>query len=101
MVDDTVDIFRWDEVIHALATRCHPVRGIRVYEHSAGAPLMPYCNLKERLEGRVPKVLFDCIFPLEWSREVERPALVSFEANYPEEIKKRVLNNWKKYGFKE
>lgn len=101
VVDDTVDIFRWDEVIHALATRCHPVRGVRVYEHSVGAPLMPYCNLKERVEGRIPKILFDCIFPLEWSREVERPALVSFEANYPEEIKKRVLNNWKKYGFKE
>lgn len=100
VVDDKTDIYSKDEVIHALCTKCHPKRGIRIEEHGVGTPLNPFASPEERLYGRAPKVIFDCIFPPEWPKAMV-PIKVSFDNVYPKEIQEKVLANWKNYGFKE
>lgn len=98
VVDDTVDIYNWNEVMHAFFTRCHPQRGIHIWE-GTGTPLYPFLSLEERKRSRGPKVLFDCTFPVEWDELSEKPRLVSFRTVYPPEIQEKVLANWKDYGF--
>lgn len=100
VVDDKTDIYNKDELIHALSTKCHPVRGIRVEEHGVGTPLNPYASPEERMYGRAPKVIFDCLFPPEWPASM-LPIKVSFDNVYPKEIQEKVLANWTKYGFKD
>lgn len=99
VVDDKTDIYNRSEIIHALSTKCHPVRGIRVEEHGVGTPLNPYASPEERQYGRGPKVIFDCLFPPEWP-QASVPIKVSFDNVYPKEIQDKVLSNWSKFGFK-
>jgi 4-hydroxy-3-polyprenylbenzoate decarboxylase len=100
VVDDKTDIYSKDELIHALSTKCHPVNGIRVEPHGVGTPLNPYATPAERRLGTAPKVVFDCLFPLDWPAS-EVPITVSFKNVYPKEIQEKVIANWAKYGFKD
>jgi len=99
VVDDTIDIYNWDEVFHALCTRCHPVRDIRVYEHAVGTALYPFLSAHERKYAKGAQVLFDCTWPLDWDPLNEVPRLVAFRSVYPKEIQEKVLANWEAYGF--
>jgi len=99
VVEDDVDIYNWAEVMHAFATRCHPVTGIRVYEHGLCSPVTPFLEPEDRLLGKGAQVLFDCTFPIHWDRYTDRPRLISFNTAYPEEIKEKVLKNWTNYGY--
>ncbi|WP_419659406.1 PpcA2: phenylphosphate carboxylase, alpha subunit [Desulfosarcina variabilis str. Montpellier] len=98
VVDDKTDIYSKDEVIHALSTKCHPIRGIHKYENDVGTPLNPYASPEERKMSVGAKVLFDCLFPLDWPTS-DLPLKVAFATNYPKEIQEKVLNNWENYGY--
>ncbi len=100
VVDDSVNIYNYAEVFHAVTTRCHPVKGITVYEQGVGTPLYPFLSAEERKWSKGPKVLFDCLFPLDWDSNSETPRLVSFKTVYPREIQEKVLGNWEAYGYK-
>ena len=100
VVDEETDIYNKDDVIHALATKCHPIRGIRKYEHAVGTPLYPSADPDDRKWSRGAQVLFDCTFPLDWPK-ADLPIKVSFNKVYPKEIQEKVLKNWKNYGFKD
>lgn len=100
VVDDDIDPYNFNEVAHALTARCHPVNGITVYPKMICAPLIPYNTFEDRKYSRGPKVLFDCTWPLDWDKKTEVPFKSSFNNIYPKEIQEKVLNNWKKYGFK-
>jgi 4-hydroxy-3-polyprenylbenzoate decarboxylase len=99
VVDDKCDIYNFDEVLHALTTKCHPINGIHIWQ-GVGTPLYPFLSAEERKNSVGPKVLFDCTFPLNWDPMSEVPSLVSFKTVYPKEIQEKVLANWKNYGFK-
>lgn len=99
VVDEDVDVFDLNQVVHALATKCHPLNGIRTKEVNYSKPLTPYLSMAERKGHKGTRVLFDCTWPEDWSRESDIPPRVSFEEVYPENIKSKVLNNWKAYGF--
>jgi 4-hydroxy-3-polyprenylbenzoate decarboxylase len=100
VVDEETDIYNKDDVIHALATKCHPINGIRKYEHTVGTPFYPFAEPDDRKWSRGAQVLFDCTFPLHWSK-ADLPIKVSFNKVYPKEIQDKVLKNWKTYGFKD
>jgi phenylphosphate carboxylase alpha subunit len=100
VVDEETDIYNKDEVIHALSTKCHPARGIRIYENDVGTPLNPYASPAERKMSRGAKVLFDCTFPLDWPKS-DLPIKVSFNSMYPKEIQEKVISNWANYGYGE
>ena len=101
MVDDDVDVYNPIEVLHAFATKCHPIRGTHTVASATGNVLTPYQNLDERLWAKGSRVLYDCTWPLDWPPEIAIPPRSSFNEIYPEHIKEKVLSNWKNYGFKD
>ncbi|MBM4422258.1 MAG: phenylphosphate carboxylase subunit alpha [Chloroflexi bacterium] len=99
VVDDTIDIYNWNEVFHALCTRCHPANDIHIHKNSVGTALNPYASAHERRYSMGSKVVFDCLWPPDWDPVNEVPTLVSFRTVYPKEIQEKVLANWSAYGF--
>lgn len=103
VVDEDVDVFDYNEVLLALGTKCHPVRGIRVIEHDIVSPWIPFVTGEERKYGMGPSVLFDCTYPRHWSKERgEVPPRMSFkdEDCYPSGVREKVIKMWRDYGFK-
>ncbi len=99
VVDEDVDVFNLNEVIHALATKCHPEKGIHKFELNYNIELTPYLSDAEKKVNKGTRSLFDCTWPPDWSRETDIPPRVSFAEVYPEDVKQRVVDNWKSYGF--
>lgn len=98
VVEDDVDVFNMTEVLHALASKCHPIRGIRLYDEAIEpSSLNPFSSPEERKWHLGAKAIFDCTWPLEWEGAV--PGRVSFNEMYPKDVKERVVKNWKHYGF--
>lgn len=101
IVDADVDPTNMDEVLHAITTKCHPVNDIHQVPHNPGFPvLLPFLPPKERLVGDAAGVIFDCTWPKDWPQETI-PIKATFENLWPEEVQRRVLENWESYGFKQ
>ncbi len=98
VVSEDVDVFNIGEVIHAFATKCHPLNGITTYP-SFGHPLAPYLSFHERTWGKGGRVVIDCTWPLDWDEEIETPVKSSFKTIYPQEIQDLVESKWEKYGY--
>jgi len=97
IVDDDVDPFNMTEVIHALATKCHPWRGIQRSDHAAGHALHPFLNAHERKHSLGARAYFDCTWPLDWD-PADVPERSAFSI-YPPEIQEKVLAKWQKLGY--
>lgn len=100
VVDGDVDVFNMEQVIHAFSTKCHPKNGMHLFELSYNIELTPYLSDEEKKIPKGTRVLFDCTWPGDWSRENDIPPRVSFKEVYPDDLQKKVLNGWKDYGFK-
>lgn len=102
VVEDDIDPYNLGEVLHALASKCHPARGIHKLERAACCiPMMPFLDPHERMYGLGAKVYFDCLWPYDWDRYTGVPRRASFNNIYPKEVQEHVLKNWKSYGYKE
>lgn len=98
VVNDDVDITNVNEVLHAFATRVHPVRGQHVsYEPSH--PLFPFASLEERLDRTAPGCLYDGTWPTNWHPFVAVPPKSSFKTIYNKEIQETVVKRWEEYGL--
>jgi phenylphosphate carboxylase alpha subunit len=98
VVEDDVDPFNTPQVLHTLATRCHPSRDIVKAEHTPVTPLLPFLDPHERKHRIGSMVYFDCTWPLDWKPE-DVPKRMSFRDCYPSEIQEKVLYRWSKYGY--
>lgn len=98
IVEDDIDVTQMDQVIWALATRCHPYHGIHRELNAPGHPLLPFLNEHEKRNLKAAYVLFDCTWPTEWPKE-SIPVKASFDVSWPKEIQEKVLKNWTKYGY--
>jgi len=99
VVDDQTDIYNWDEVYHAFCTRCHPANGIHIYKNTTGTPLYPFATPHERKYSIGSKVLFDCLWPVDWDPINDVPTVVSFKNVYPKDVQEKVMGNWTAYGY--
>ncbi|MDO8721592.1 MAG: UbiD family decarboxylase [Syntrophales bacterium] len=99
VVDKDVDVFNLGEVVHAIVTKCHPVRGVHSRPNSPGHGLMPFMSFEERLWGQGANLLLDCTWPVGWDQNIEIPPKASFGNIFPKEIQEKVIANWEKYGF--
>jgi 4-hydroxy-3-polyprenylbenzoate decarboxylase len=107
VVDDDVDVFNLEQVLHAFASKCHPANGIKVTEHPFMNTLTAYYSQEERKSAkqerhaaRGVRVWFDCTWPAAWSKETDIPPRISFAETWSSEVKRKVLANWTNYGFK-
>jgi len=96
-----VDVFDLGQVLHAFSVKFHPIRGSVIREVEAGKAhnLTPCYSPEERRELRGAIALFDCTWPPEWPVETHVPPKNSFDVIYSDEIKEKVLKNWKSYGL--
>lgn len=99
VVEDDVDPYSWSQVMHALATRCHPYRGIRRFEYDLTNHLDPRLALSERRLALGAKAYFDCTWPVHWDRQ-DVPQVISFATAYSKGTQDKVLQNWGNYGFR-
>ncbi len=100
VVDEDVDVFNPNEVLHAFCTRVHPVRSQFVY-YSMNTALCPYGSLEERKNFSAPIALYDGTWPTDWQPEIAVPPKSSFKTIFPKEVQEKVLSQWTEYGFKE
>jgi len=98
VVDDDVDPFNMAEVLHALATKCHPWKGIVRLEHCTGTLYMPWANKYEREHLVGARAYFDCTWPVDWD-PADVPIKASFEKVYPLDVQQKALAKWQKYGY--
>lgn len=99
VVDEDVDVFSLNEVLHAFATRLHPGKGITIERKDMAMKDAPYLGHEDRKWSRGASVLFDCTWPSQWSRESEVPPRVSFKDVYPQELQDKILKEKKEYGL--
>jgi len=100
IVDDDIDPFNLAEVVQAFSSKCHPANGVKVIQAPFTNPLNPYLSHEDRKKNYEPLDILDCTWPYEWSREKDVPPRSGFNDIYPEDIRKKVLKNWDKYGLK-
>jgi 4-hydroxy-3-polyprenylbenzoate decarboxylase len=99
VVEDDVDPTDIGQVLHALTTKCHPVAGIHQVSNAPSFPiLLPFLEPADRLLGNGAYVLFDCTWPKKW-QEKDIPAKSSFDTSWPEDIRRRVIEKWRTYGY--
>ena len=100
VVEDDVDATNYTEALHAAMTRCHPDRGIQVFDLAPGHPLIPFLDLHDRMNARGAAMTLDATTPVDWDAETDAPKRMSFGGAYPEALRQRVLDDWQgKYGL--
>lgn len=97
VVEDDVDPYDLGQVVHALATKCHPYRGIVRLEHASVTHLTPFLNRHERQYNMGAKAYFDCTWPVDWDKS-DKPKRMSLAEAYPPEVQEKALALWRKYG---
>ena len=98
VVEDDVDPFNMAQVLHALATKCHPYRGIVRLERSPEISILPFLNRDEQKSGLGAKAYFDCTWPV-YLDPSDVPRRISFREAYPLEVQQNALAKWRKYGY--
>ena len=98
IVENDVDPFNISQVLHALATKCHPSRGIIMRNDVPVTPILPSLNRDEREHKVGAMAYFDCTWPLDRDRQ-DLPKRMSFADCYPLEIQQKALAIWKRLGY--
>ncbi|MFC1968218.1 UbiD family decarboxylase [Chloroflexota bacterium] len=99
VVEDDVNVHDLGEVMHAIASKCHPYRGIRRVQYATTTSLMPFLTRHERLNNLGAKAYFDCTWPTDWDPSIAVPPKAAFKSIFPKEVQEHVLKNWKAYGY--
>lgn len=98
VVDDDIDIYDMDQVFWAFCTRNHPEHGIEKEADRPAFPLWPFLAPAEKESRLTTRVIFDCTWPKDWPADYV-PRKASFDSLWPKEIQRRVLRNWREYGY--
>jgi UbiD family decarboxylase len=98
VLEDDIDATNLDEVVWALATRCHPERDALLFPGQAMLPLVAYLRPEERRQARGTKVIYNCL-PPDDVPIAQLPRRSSFRHAWPAEIQERVIENWNRYGY--
>lgn len=99
LVEDDIDITDMKDVVWAFSTRAHPDHGEIKFAHEPNAVLFVYLDESERETYKGTKVIHNCLLADRFPPG-ERPTKGSFENGWPEDIQRKVLDNWNLYGYK-
>lgn len=100
VLEDDVDPTNTDEVVWAYATRAHPGTSELVFGNEQTGALSIYLEPDEKRVMRSTKAVYDCLTRDEWTGG-HTPKRTSLARGYPEELRERVLSNWRAYGYAE
>lgn len=93
-----IDITNIDEVVWVLATRAHPQTDFIAYPEIPSFPMVPYLTQDDLAKGAGGNMVINCLLPEQFYGEM-LASTASFAHSYPESLKNKVLENWKKYGY--
>ncbi|KAF1360980.1 UbiD family decarboxylase [Lizonia empirigonia] len=105
LVGKDVDVYSFESVTWALATRCRPGVDEEIFEDVPSFPMTPYMS-----HGRGPKgkggqggkVISDCVLQMEYEHGSRAAfSTVGFQTSYPDELRKKVEEMWVDMGFDE
>jgi 4-hydroxy-3-polyprenylbenzoate decarboxylase len=98
VVGEDVDVTDAEDVLWCMTTRLHPVSGVRSHQDTACNPLWPFLSRAEKEVRHGSKLLLNATFPANWD-EADRPLVVDFETGWPAEIRRKVIDQWREYGY--
>jgi UbiD family decarboxylase len=96
LLDDDIDPNNLDELVWAVATRCHPERGPALFPNEPVLPLVGFLSREEQQQRRTTKAIYNCLRPDEL-----RSKRSSFAHAWPLEVQRRVIENWRGYGYRD
>lgn len=99
LVGDDIDIFDFRKVIWAYTTRHTPHDDQYYFPDVRPFALAPFVSQSPRIKSmKGGKVVTNCIFPQQYEKDIE---FTTCEYDtYDTEIKEKVEQNWKAYGYK-
>lgn len=100
LVGDDIDVYNGRDVMWAFSTRCRPNLDELFFDDCRGFPLVPYMSHGNGSPTMGGKVVSDALMPTEYTTGRDWQA-ADFESSYPEDLKRKVLANWTKMGFRE
>lgn len=100
LLGDDVDPANFEEVVWALAVRCHPERGQFLFPDQEVMPLLTFLTRAEREKRRGTKVIYHGL-PLDDLPPEQRPRRSSFRHGVPPAMQEKVLREWRDYGYRE
>ncbi|HET9408585.1 MAG TPA: hypothetical protein VFO39_15190 [Candidatus Sulfotelmatobacter sp.] len=59
--------------------------------------MVAFLQSSEKVAGKTNKVVHNCLPPDDWHDRL--PVRTTFNRNYPEDVKRKVLDSWAAYGF--
>jgi 4-hydroxy-3-polyprenylbenzoate decarboxylase len=100
LLGDDIDPANLEEVVWALAVRCHPQHGQFLFPNQEVLPLLTFLASSEREARRSTKVIYHGL-PLDDLPAEQRPRRSSFRHGVPREIQDKVLRDWRRYGYRD
>ena len=101
IVGEDIDITNFKDVTWAEVSRCEP--GKNEYEFPGQYPsikVIPYVSRRDEADKSLPgKVVRCCLLPQEFTDEKIHWKECSFKGQFPEDVQRKVLENWTEYGF--
>ncbi|MGI9533888.1 MAG: UbiD family decarboxylase domain-containing protein, partial [Thermodesulfobacteriota bacterium] len=98
LVADDINPASINDVMWAIATRCRPDQQLIFPDEKCGQPLISYLSEWEKESHRITKTILNCLRP-DYMESAEIPIPSRFENAWPAEIQKKILKNWKNYGY--
>lgn len=99
LVGDDIDVYDGKDVMWAFSTRCRPGMDETFYEDVRGFPLVPYMGHGNGSPTTGGKVISDSLMPKEYTTGKDWEN-ADFKESFPEDVKRKVENNWTKMGFR-
>ncbi|KAJ5563801.1 hypothetical protein N7513_000043 [Penicillium frequentans] len=100
LVGDDIDVYNGKDVMWAFSTRCRPNFDETFFEDVRGFPLVPYMSHGNGSPTMGGKVVSDALMPSEYTTGQDWVA-ADFKNSYPEELQKKILENWTRMGFRD
>lgn len=99
LVGDDIDVYDGKDVMWAFSTRCRPSMDETFFEDVRGFPLVPYMGHGNGPPTKGGKVVSDALMPKEYTTGKDWEN-ADFKHSFPEEVKRKVEDNWTKMGFR-
>ncbi len=101
-VEEDVDPSNIEDIFWSICSRMHPDR-YAVIRNVPALPLIPWLEPKEREMRQAPLWIMNSTFPLDWTEHYrdEHTRVCDFADGWTGEIKQRVLQRWKDYGYED
>ncbi|WVQ68670.1 uncharacterized protein L199_006879 [Kwoniella botswanensis] len=99
LLGSDIDVFDDKDVMWAFATRCRPNDDETFYSDCKGFPLIPYMSHGFHSPVKGGKVVSDALMPAEYEKGQKDWVAADFKNSYPQDLKDKVMANWRQYGF--